>query len=272
MQAAACSTATMGSPSRLLSVVLSVFTASCALSGQIVEASGLRGASGVAPVVLLPGFTGSGLYADYSGVDMPHFYCSSSATHKRVWVSISSLAPGLRDCWETVMTAEYDKSTDAYSSVPGVSITPMPGTPGVAYLDYGVAGSPVAASKYMAPLLAKLDALGLSNTSTIVAAPYDFRMPPDVLEAHGFFGELKTRIEAAVEASNGRRVAILGHCKFPPLRATITTISTDARARRQQWATTWRSIFCNVPSHRIGATNTSVCTLPWLVRSAARCP
>jgi phospholipid:diacylglycerol acyltransferase len=67
-----------------------------------------------------------------------------------------------------------------------------------------------ALSYVMGPLFEMLQDIGYTD-ATLKAAPYDWRVPPSVLQSRdGYFSKVKVMVEEMKQAS-GRRVVLLGH-------------------------------------------------------------
>jgi len=98
---------------------------------------------------------------------------------------------------------------DGISDPPGIKVRSIPGNVSCTYLDPSVkALAPM--SYIMGPLVETLEALGYNETN-LQCAPYDWRIPPSVLEQRdGFYSWLKDEVEA-MSKRNGQPVILTGH-------------------------------------------------------------
>ncbi len=67
-----------------------------------------------------PGTGGNQLEAKLDKVTVPHFYCSKKADWFRLWLSITSLAPGVVDCWADNIKLVYNESNGKWENNKGV--------------------------------------------------------------------------------------------------------------------------------------------------------
>lgn len=73
------------------------------------------------PVLIIPGDGGSQLEAMASNKpSVPHFYCEKTFSWSQLWLSVSSLLPGVIDCWADNIKLLFDGSTGTYSNQTGV--------------------------------------------------------------------------------------------------------------------------------------------------------
>eukprot|EP01098_Paradermamoeba_levis_P014073 TRINITY_DN6604_c0_g1_i1.p1 TRINITY_DN6604_c0_g1~~TRINITY_DN6604_c0_g1_i1.p1 ORF type:complete len:843 (-),score=239.72 TRINITY_DN6604_c0_g1_i1:41-2251(-) len=98
---------------------------------------------------------------------------------------------------------------DGKSDPPGIKVRAVPGKEGVMYLDPGATTKLL--SWVMAPLIKTLEQLGYTDRN-LLAAPYDWRVPPYFLEKRdGFFSDLKKQIEDLVQLNDGTPAVLIAH-------------------------------------------------------------
>lgn len=96
-----------------------------------------------------------------------------------------------------------------YTNQPGVEIRPhdFGGLGGVAALDPSTA----ALTATYQPLISALESVGYRERETLWAAPYDWRLAADGLEAAGAADNMQSLIEMAVHTAGGRPAVIISH-------------------------------------------------------------
>eukprot|EP01114_Cavostelium_apophysatum_P015964 TRINITY_DN4462_c0_g1_i4.p1 TRINITY_DN4462_c0_g1~~TRINITY_DN4462_c0_g1_i4.p1 ORF type:complete len:1068 (-),score=202.61 TRINITY_DN4462_c0_g1_i4:276-3479(-) len=95
---------------------------------------------------------------------------------------------------------------DGFSDPKGVKVRTVKGKEGVSYMDDGFKGL----SYVMGPLIDELHNLGYTDEN-LIAAPYDWRCPPQYLESRdSYFSDLKAGIEKMV-AKNKQKVVLVAH-------------------------------------------------------------
>ncbi|KAL7531494.1 hypothetical protein ACHAXR_007599 [Thalassiosira sp. AJA248-18] len=192
------------------------------------------------PVLIIPGFMSSGLAVQKS--------IHKSWEGKRLWLNISSagfnslhVGGALRkneqlrstrdlpagdsfDQSSEEMHQEYVKQIECKSrwlwhirlqpdmmrEKEGVEVRPVPGTAGVDYLAPGALTETM--SYVFGPVLKLLKAKGYTEGVDLDAAPYDWRIPPSVLESRDkYFTNTMKTIERLYSKSNNKRVVLLCH-------------------------------------------------------------
>lgn len=112
--------------------------------------------------------------------------------------------PQLSDWW--IQNMQLD--SDGIHPLPGNDSRPMSGLDAVTYLDPGIFTS--GSSWVFGPLVNYLEKAGYTPDS-LIAAPYDWRLPPCGLAArYGYFEKLKQSIEELAR-NNNSRVLLLAH-------------------------------------------------------------
>lgn len=116
------------------------------------------------------------------------------------------------------MNIQYDMASDTYSNMPGVTLKPREfgGLSGVDKLDHF--DDPFDLTGYYLPIIKVLKAGGYTAGKTLFGAPYDWRLPVDVLMAstnllgtnNTYETDLRLLIEHAFN-STGRRVHLVTH-------------------------------------------------------------
>uniref|UniRef100_A0A0G4I899 Uncharacterized protein n=1 Tax=Chromera velia CCMP2878 TaxID=1169474 RepID=A0A0G4I899_9ALVE len=167
-----------------------------------------------APVILVPGLMGSGLFAKFENANVPG--CTSSTTDwYRLWFSVSAALES--ECWLNSFQLEGEQ---AFEPRKGVQVTAdaVGSVRGVEYLDYDIFGSGIGLTKYMADLIESLKGQGYTPWEDLFAAPYDWRRGPAGLfeekeggtEGSTFGPDLKSLIENSV-AKSGRKAVLFSH-------------------------------------------------------------
>eukprot|EP01117_Protostelium_nocturnum_P019541 TRINITY_DN8496_c0_g1_i1.p1 TRINITY_DN8496_c0_g1~~TRINITY_DN8496_c0_g1_i1.p1 ORF type:complete len:1132 (-),score=279.50 TRINITY_DN8496_c0_g1_i1:39-3434(-) len=112
-----------------------------------------------------------------------------------------------RNRWVHYMSLSLE---DGYSDPVGVKVRPIAGKEGIDYLDPDSALSN--ATYVMGPLFDMLEDLGYSYGHNLLAAPYDWRVPPHILEERDqYFTHLAADIEQLYRNSYGTPVVAIAH-------------------------------------------------------------
>eukprot|EP00439_Symbiodinium_sp_Y106_P023965 s826_g2.t3 len=166
------------------------------------------------PIVIVPGFCSSRLEVAQSDVD-------PSWKGYKVWLGLTSIgftamhSKGTFDDPETKKLKnkwlQHLVLSDAEHEAAGVHLTVVPGISGVDYLDpdsfFGLAAE---ASYVFAPVVRMLEKLGYKEGVDLIAAPYDWRFAPSVMEKReGYFQRLLASIETLDKDGTG--VILLAH-------------------------------------------------------------
>ncbi|KAL6071761.1 Phospholipid--sterol O-acyltransferase [Balamuthia mandrillaris] len=143
-------------------------------------------------VLMIPGFASSQLY------NWKYFKCygvSDWALGDRLWLDVRKLVAA-PECWLTCMTLNADDQSDG----PECKVRPGEGLSAIAQLDHGFITG--AFSTIWRQLIEHMVAeLGYDPGTTVNAAPYDFRLPPSVMDARdNFFSDMMVKIESLVKA------------------------------------------------------------------------
>ncbi len=114
------------------------------------------------------------------------------------------------DCkspWLQHMTLKSDMCTERE----GNEIRPIPGLDGVDFLT-DIASINVGASYVFGPIIKLLRGIGYTKGVNLDACPYDWRIPPSVLEERdGYFTKTMERIEKMYEDNENKPVVLLCH-------------------------------------------------------------
>ena len=180
------------------------------------------------PVLIIPGFMSSGLQI----VKSTH---KESWQGKRVWLSLHSLGMeamqlGTKDLKEVSLN-ETDTQGDAadcqtvlrnmwlqhmvladdmVSERTGVEVRNIEGLAGVDYLAPGTLTNFL--SYVFGPVIRALQGVGYKEGRNLDAAPYDWRLPPRILEERDhFFTRTMTKVEKLYSQNNNTPVVLLCH-------------------------------------------------------------
>ncbi|ELR22939.1 phospholipid:sterol acyl transferase [Acanthamoeba castellanii str. Neff] len=175
------------------------------------------------PIVLLPGLASSSLQVEEGNPEWVGEWIwlslakigsqkfktlfSSPTVSKRIDPDASdegSADAQFRNEWVRHVCLQQDGCSDP----PGIRVRPVPGKDGCAYLSPGALTNNL--SYVMGPLIENLHEFGYTD-SDLVAVPYDWRLPPHMLEERdGFFTQLRTIIEKTAERCQSP-VVIVAH-------------------------------------------------------------
>lgn len=149
----------------------------------------------LSPVILVPGLLGSRLQARYSKTYKVNIFCTKQqADWSDMWLSLRLMLPLAVDCWLDNVRLEFDPSTGFTRAPKGVEarVPDFGSVESVRHLDLK---SPKVTS-YFNPLIERYEQMGYVPGRNLFAAPYDFRLAPQQLEAN-YFVDLKELIEQA---------------------------------------------------------------------------
>lgn len=159
------------------------------------------------PVVLLPPFFGTNLWATYNNSNLP-WYCPKSENDKLIWISSSYMLPFKMNCLFKLASTFIDENGN---------ITNWPNTT-IHIHDFGGDESTryvVHAdfiNKKFAPLLTNFidhyTRLGYVMKKDLFVAPYDWRLAPTFSD--DFWPEFKNLIEKAYETNEKEKITIIG--------------------------------------------------------------
>jgi len=178
------------------------------------------------PVLIIPGFMSSGLYVKESGA-------KPSWEDKRIWLNLGSLgfqamhfggdmrlasaSPSndtvkkdegyeMRSLWLQHMALKQDMKTEK----DGIQVRNITGLAGVDYLTPGALTSHV--SYVFGPVIQALQAVGYVEGQNLDASPYDWRVPPHVLEDRDqYFSRTMVQVVDLYEKNKNTPVVLLGH-------------------------------------------------------------
>eukprot|EP01134_Creolimax_fragrantissima_P004166 CFRG4166T1 len=172
------------------------------------------------PVVLIPGLCSSGLLVQKSE-EKPGW------EDTRLWLSINKLGgstlfktndvTNISDTMSLSQAAAAQRNTwlrhlcldQGIDDPPGIQVRPMEGIDAVDFLEPGALTG--TASYVFSEIIEELRFVGYTN-SNLVAAPYDWRLAPCVLESRDkYFTNLANTIEELYETNNQTPVIIFGH-------------------------------------------------------------
>ncbi|PRP88451.1 hypothetical protein PROFUN_03168 [Planoprotostelium fungivorum] len=111
-----------------------------------------------------------------------------------------------RNRWVAYMRLNHD---DGYSDPPNIMVRPINGKEGIDYLD---SESVLANATYvMGPLFDMLEDLGYEHHQNLLAAPYDWRIPPHIMEERDrYLSRLAVDIRMLYE-NTGKPVVVIAH-------------------------------------------------------------
>jgi len=172
-------------------------------------------AATLAPVVLFPGFGGSGLEARLDKSDSPAWYCFETYDWFRIWLSVTELF--VQDCWMDNMKVFYNANNNTYTNTWGVEMRGIDfgGTEGVAYLDY-IFGFPVPFTAVYATLIASLEEIGYVSGQNLHGVTYDWRIPPTATGQSDFYLSVQQLIEETYANNSNTPVHIVTHSMGGP--------------------------------------------------------
>lgn len=226
--------------------VFSVLT--CGFEEPVKPAKGLEGAERK-PVVLVPGFGGSGIDATITNDTSPSrmWFCPRKSETFHIWFSVFELLTQV--CQFEELTLPYDATTKAFGFVhPGIDISPTDfgGVSGIDFLER-VGGKPIGLTSYMDRMVQSLEGAGYTAGVDVRGAPYDFRLPPDEPK---YLAKLQALIEDTYTKNGGKKVVLVAH-SFGCLNTLELLYLMDA-----QWKATYVDTFVPIAGPWIGTSKT----------------
>ncbi|CAN6197894.1 unnamed protein product [Urochloa humidicola] len=184
-------------------------------AGAPAAARGDAAASGLHPVILLPGFSCSQFDArltdDYDPRTPGCGVRRQGRGWFRLWENYTALQadPALLPCYQDQLRLVYDRAAGDYRNVPGVETR---------VVSFGTTRSfrfddPEQKNACMEKLVEALEGFGYREGANLFGAPYDFRYAPAapgvVARAFAHFRSSLTRLVERASKSNGDRPVIL---------------------------------------------------------------
>ncbi|TMW59719.1 hypothetical protein Poli38472_004788 [Pythium oligandrum] len=151
--------------------------------------------TGVSPVVMIPGFTSTGLEIWQGGE------CSKAYFRQRMWGTARMVQQFVlnQKCWLEHMMLNRTTGLDP----DGVKLRPASGLEAA---DYVIGGYWV-----WGKIIENLADIGYDSNSMYMA-PYDWRLTPSLMEVRDkYFTKLKYMIEMAKATNDGRKVVVISH-------------------------------------------------------------
>jgi hypothetical protein len=184
------------------------------------------------PVVFLPGYFGSQLFATVAEEQYLPQSCANSSVHIPIGVPFSTLynvtlIAKARDCLWDLMRLDF--TCDDHSGI--CDFVPLPGIT-VSVNDFG-------GFKGIEPVYASfprlLESWGYTPGVNMFGAPYDYRfMSSKQLTSSGLVQQLKGLIEQAYTLSGNRKVVLLGHSNGGPTMYSFFT-EPEQTGITQEW-------------------------------------
>jgi len=186
--------------------------------------------SATGPILLVPGFAGSGLKARLSKQNTAAWYCFKKWDWFRIWLSLEELL--VQDCWADNLKLRYDEETNTYQNAEGVEIDGIEfgGLQGVDFLDYFY-GIPVPITSYFAEMIASFEAVGFTPGKDLRGVPYDWRLPPDN-HLSDFYPRFQSLVEETYELNGQTSVHLITHSLGGPV--TLYFLNSMPRAWKQK--------------------------------------
>lgn len=189
--------------------------------------------SASSPILIVPGILGNQMEAKLDKDFAPHEWCSMHSDWYTVWVSIEQLLPYVIDCWSNntrllFQNGEYYNCTGVQIRVPGFGETSS-----VEYLDPDNHLIP-----YFHHFVDYFSKHGYVKGVSLRAAPYDWRVTPDILEKNGYYDNLKQLVETMYKDNGNATVTVVAHSLGSPVSLYfLTNIAT------QQWKNKYLKAF-----------------------------
>lgn len=220
------------------------------------------------PVLIIPGFMSSGLQIVKSTY-------KEAWEGKRLWLNLHSLgleaiqfggrdlrkaAPSedneegecdgeqkvLRNMWLQHMAL----ADDMVSERPGIQVRNITGLPGVDYLTPGALTNHV--SYVFGPVIRALQAVGYEGGKSLDAAPYDWRLPPSVLEERDqYFSRTIAQVESMYATNNNTPVVLVCHSQGAKIGHYF--LNFCKRVRGQAWLNQFVHTYMPVGGAHLGA-------------------
>lgn len=167
------------------------------------------------PIVFLPGFTGSRLYAEVNDTSSLPVSCQgSNIPISTPFVVLFNVTLMFKDpnCLYDLLSMEFDSSAKTFGPLPGINIFT---------LNFGGFDG-IEAIYYSFPLDVK--SWGYEVNINLFGAPYDYRfMSSNSLTQIGFISDLKSLVEHAYLLNNRQKVLLVGHSNGGPTMYSFLT-------------------------------------------------
>ena len=165
----------------------------------------------VNPVVIIPGYLGSKMYAKFKKPAVLHWFCDQKHTEwHRIWFTAVIMGPILKMCWTDNIKLLWNPNTNKYSNNCGV-LTKIPyrygSTKNFEWLD----NIKIGASNYFYSLVESLVTVGGVRNVSIRGAPYDFRYAPYSVDNGTWVDRMTSLVEDTYNINNRTPVTLLSH-------------------------------------------------------------
>ena len=197
------------------------------------------------PVVLVPGFGGSGIDATIDGDTYPGrpWWCAKKRKSFHIWFNIFELLS--QECQFEELTLPYNATAKSFAHThPGVTLTATDfgGTKGVDFLER-VGNTAIGLTSYLSRMIKSLEGVGYKSGVDVHGAPYDFRLPPD---EPVYLASLRSLIEDTYTKNGGKKVVLVAH-SFGCINALELLYQMDA-----DWKATYIDTFVPIAGPWIG--------------------
>eukprot|EP01091_Cochliopodium_minus_P009662 TRINITY_DN2424_c0_g1_i1.p1 TRINITY_DN2424_c0_g1~~TRINITY_DN2424_c0_g1_i1.p1 ORF type:complete len:523 (+),score=164.49 TRINITY_DN2424_c0_g1_i1:162-1571(+) len=174
------------------------------------------------PAILFPGLGGSGIQARLHKDNTPLFYCFKTWNWFGLWVQLYQGVLA-QPCWLENLGITYFPSNNTYGDTKGIDTKPhdFGGLNGVNKLDHF--DDPFGLTDYYEHIIKELEKVGFVANKTIFGAPYDWRLPVDILyntdinlDGKTFHQDLEDLVETAYIKSGQQKVNFVTHSMGGP--------------------------------------------------------
>jgi lysophospholipase-3 len=176
-------------------------------------------ASGLSPIVIFPGDGGSRLEAKLAKENTVHFFCKKNSDWLPIWVDAGYLLPGEVDCWVDIVRMLFANGTFTNNTGVEIRTTGFGDTTAVEYLDKGTHSIGQYFNKFVDYFVNK----GYVRGKSIRAAPYDWRLTPEILNQEGYYVQVVDLIQDTFAANNNTPVTLVAHSYGCPVSLYLLT-------------------------------------------------
>jgi lysophospholipase III len=182
---------------------------------------GMPDAASMSPVILFPGLGGSGLQVEIDKNYKKAWECFQKWNWWGIWVNIYEIA--FQTCWFDNLQLHYTPGNDTFQNNPGVFLKPndFGGLNGVNKLDHF--DDLFGLTDVYQPMIEEFEKVGYVGGKNLFGAPYDWRLPVNVLMSSDILGIGKTYeqalvalLEQAYHTNNDTPVTIITHSMGGP--------------------------------------------------------
>jgi hypothetical protein len=195
--------------------------------------------SGLSPVMFLPGYSGSLLYATVTDENYIPFECQDSSLPIGIPFRVLgnlTLEKNYPHCVQRIMELQFNKETNEFVSQEGIVISTNDGYEGIAPVYW--------------PFMKTLETWGYQTRKNSYGIPYDYRyLSMESFFGNGFISTFQSLIEQSYHLNHGSPAILIGHSNGGP------TLYYFLQAMTLEWKHKYLSAIIGLSGNFLGQLN-----------------